>query len=140
VALAAAQGPYVQDNQFVNVSSNVTDLGADTDVPSTIYVTDGNTILITKNYGNTWVNRSVSNSIPGVTAISDILVDPRNREIVYAVTNQASGGTFGRAYQSLNSGRTWTDITVNLPDLPVWKLVLDPRTNSLYLGNDNGVW
>src|SRR6185369_344705 len=32
------------------------------------------------------------------------------------------------------------DITFDLPNLPAWKLVIDPRFNDVYLGTDVGVF
>ena len=46
----------------------------------------------------------------------------------------------GHVYKSSDAGRTWVDISANLPDLPTWKLAIDPRTNNLYIGTDNGVY
>src|SRR5262249_20076610 len=46
----------------------------------------------------------------------------------------------GVVFKSTDAGRTWTDISAGLPDSPAWRLVIDPRYNNLYLGNDNGVY
>ena len=107
-------------------------------MPGSIYVTNGISIYVTKNYGTNWVKRS----IPGVNSsiISQIVVDPRNENIVYAVTAQGAGTGLGHVYESVNGGQNWVDITGTLPDLPTWSIVIDPRTNSIYVGNDNGVW
>ena len=45
----------------------------------------------------------------------------------------------GRVFKTTDAGQTWTDITGDLPDVPVWKLVIDPRTGTLYVGTDHGV-
>ena len=46
----------------------------------------------------------------------------------------------GRVFVTTDAGQTWTNITNNLADIPAWSLAIDPRTGTLYLGNDNGVW
>lgn len=194
----------------------VTDLGANTYDPNTIYVTNGTSVRLTKNAHGpgapTWVNRTPT--LRPNTVISDMLVDPSNRDTVYVTTRDpwqgsilgasnngpivitstvahqletgdeveirgvggntaangtwtitktsnfsfslngslgnapyTSGGTWtarvpgeGRVFKSTDAGLNWTDISTGLPDMPAWKIVIDPRTNDLYLGNDNGVW
>ena len=41
---------------------------------------------------------------------------------------------------SVGAGQHWTAVGSGLPDLPTYKLVIDPRTQNLYVGNDNGVY
>ena len=67
----------------------------------------------------------------------DLEVDPRNRDTIYAV-RAAFGG--GQVFQSTDAGRTWLNITGNLPNLPTWKIVVDPRNHFLYAGTDEGVF
>jgi autotransporter-associated beta strand protein len=131
IALAQYQGSYVFDNSFPLVG----DQGTDAYVPDTIYVTDGTSIYLTKDHAQTWVNRS----IPGAQFIVDIEVDPRNRDTVYAVENQFGAN---RVYRSTDAGQHWTEIGIKykLPNVPAWKLVVDPRNDNLYLGTDDGVY
>jgi autotransporter-associated beta strand protein len=130
-AIANAQGPFVVDPNFLQV----TDQGANAYDPDTIYATDGNVIWLTKNHGQTWVNRT--STLTGLGSIVDIVVDPRNRDTIYAV-RQASGG--GQVFRSTDAGRTWIDISSNLPDVPASKVLIDPRNGFLYVGNDLGVF
>src|SRR5262249_39309435 len=84
------------------------------------------------------VNRSAG--LPG--GIVDLEVDPRNRDVVYAVIGTGAGGA--KVFRSVNAGVSWTDITGTgigkLPNIPTWKLVIDPRYGDLYVGNDDGVY
>jgi autotransporter-associated beta strand protein len=137
IGVAGYQGNYVADPGFKQIS----DLGANTDDPNTVYITDGTSVYVTKNHGTTWVNRSAG--LPtGLSTISYITVDPRNRDVVYLVSNAPplSGAGKQRVLVSSNAGQTWTDITHGLPDVPVYQLVVDPRTNTLYLATDQGVY
>jgi autotransporter-associated beta strand protein len=133
VALAAAayQGSFTLDLGFAQVS----DLGSNTYDPSTIYFTDGSGVYVTKNKGVFWLNRSAG--LP--SSLSDIEVDPADRDTVYVVrgTFDATGR---KVFKSTDAGQSWTDLTFNLPDLPVYKLVLDPRTGDVYVGTEDGVW
>ena len=69
---------------------------------------------------------------------TDLAVDPydHNRVII------TFGGFGGKhVFQSLDGGESWTDISQNLPDLPVWAAVIDPfNTNHIYVGTDLGVY
>jgi autotransporter-associated beta strand protein len=122
-------------------------------------------IFVTKNHGTTWQQRNLpANAIPPVTTntfqatpgslttlfapasiIADLEVDPRNRDKVYAVVNTFAGAPGnpapgGHVFFSSDAGQHWVDITSNLPDIPVWKLALDPRDGTLYVGTDLGVY
>jgi autotransporter-associated beta strand protein len=128
IGIAGYQGAFAADTSFPNVG----DVGANTYDQNTIYITNGTTVEVTKNHGITWVNRS-----PGGGSIAALVVDPRNRDTVYAV-HSAFGGV--KVQVSTNAGLTWTDISSNLPDVPVWSLVIDPHTSNIYIGTDIGVY
>ena len=130
-AIANAQGPFAVDPNFLQV----TDQGANAYDPDTVYATDGNVIWLTKNHGQTWVNRT--GALSGLGSIVDVIVDPRNRDTIYAV-RQAFGS--GQVFRSTDAGRSWTNLSADLPDVPVSKILLDPRNGFLYVGNDLGVF
>jgi autotransporter-associated beta strand protein len=130
IAGATYQGTFVADPDF----PLVTDKQANTYDPDTIYSSDGSHVFVTKNHGTTWVDRSPP-LVP--TSIVDMIVDPRNRDTVYVVFGGFGGS---KVAKTTDAGQTWSDITGNLPDLPTYKLVLDPRDGTLYVGNDKGVY
>jgi photosystem II stability/assembly factor-like uncharacterized protein len=45
----------------------------------------------------------------------------------------------GVIFKTINGGLTWTNITGNLPNLPLWSLQVDPA-GALYVGADDGVY
>jgi photosystem II stability/assembly factor-like uncharacterized protein len=108
--------------------------------PNTIYASAGGHIFVTTNRGATWQRRD----IPGATdSVVDIRVDPANSQVAYAARNRFNGGgNSGHVFRTINGGQTWTDISVNLPDLPVNAIVIDATTapGVLYVGTDNGVF
>jgi autotransporter-associated beta strand protein len=139
IGLGMFQGTFQPDSGF----PLVTDKGASTYDPDTIYVTDGTNISVTKNHGLTWTPLSGpgNRDLPGgLGNISDVEVDPTNRDVVYASRNVFTGGAGRQVFKTTDAGQTWTDITSTLPDVPVWKLVLDPRSGDLYAGTDRGVY
>jgi autotransporter-associated beta strand protein len=139
VAIAEYQGTYQFDSGF----PLVTDQGANTYDENTIYVTDGSALLVTKDHGQSWADRTDSKLATALNNgfIQDIEVDPRDRDDVYAVTQGAPGSGGNQVLFSSNAGQTWTELnTSSLPDIPFWKLAVDPRSGTLYLGTDNGVY
>lgn len=158
IALAGYQGPFQADPAF----PLVTDQGANTDVPGTMYIAGPNEvtgqeeIYITRNYGLTWSARDLPSQAlafsPNAT-ITDLEVDPSNSNVVYALVGGATGLTTtgpqnsaGRVWESSNGGQTWTPIggvvanNDGLPDVSANKLVIDPRTGNLYVGTNVGVY
>ena len=131
LAVANAQGQFVLDPNFLQV----TDKGTNAYDADTIYVTNGFSIFVTKNHGQSLTDRT--SNLAGLGSIIDLEVDPRNRDTIYAV-RQAFGG--GKVWRSTDAGRTWINISNDLPDLPVSKIVIDPRNSNLYLGTDEGVY
>jgi len=145
VAIPSYQGDYQFDPEFPLVA----DKGASTYDPDTIYATDGFRLVVTKNHAETWtpIAGPGSRTPPGTGFIESITVDPRNRDTVYVIRQGAAGSGLNRILKTTDAGRTWTDITANLvdipglsTDIPLWKTVIDPRNGNVYLGSDQGVW
>ncbi len=132
IGLADRQGIWAADPDFPLAINN----GADSYDPSTIYVLSSTGVFLTKNGGLSWVNRS-SGLAGGLGNFVDIAVDPRNRDVVYVVRAGFGGN---HVFKTTNAGRTWVNISGNLPDLPTYKVVVDPRNGDVYIGNDNGVY
>jgi tRNA A-37 threonylcarbamoyl transferase component Bud32 len=135
VACAKFQGPFVADAAF----PLVTDLGAKTYIPNTIYVTNGKVLKMTRNHGLAWVPRTPQTLIPGAT-LSHILVDPRSRDTVYVATRGDTAPDRGRFYRSANGGQVWTDVSKGLPNVSASQLAFDEPTADLYLKTNTGVW
>lgn len=82
-------------------------------------------IDISKNLPNRWVSR--------------VKVDRRNAATAYVAY---SGYGTGHVWKTTNYGESWTDISGNLPDLPVNSMTIsrtDPD-NTLFVATDLGVW
>jgi hypothetical protein len=69
---------------------------------------------------------------------NSIAVDPFNNNRVYA----AFGGfSPNNLWRSDNGGSTWTDVTGNLPDVPIYVVTVNPyRPNRIYVGTEIGVF
>jgi hypothetical protein len=96
---------------------------------------------IATNYGGTWHQVSTS-GLPN-RYIAGVTVDPSNPAHAYAVFNGYSrrwipGGGTGHVFETRDGGKSWTDISGNLPDIPSDALVLSG--GKLALATDNGVY
>ncbi|MDD8018484.1 MAG: T9SS type A sorting domain-containing protein, partial [Bacteroidota bacterium] len=73
-----------------------------------------------------------------------IVVDSTNKKNIYATYGgyDTSGTLQSRhVWHSTNQGTSWTDISGNLPNVPVHTLVIDPNSSStLYVGTETGVY
>ena len=85
--------------------------------------------------GKTWTASLTINKDTGVT---DIALDPKNPDVMYAGTYQRrrnvgqmiGGGPDGGIFKSKDAGKTWTKLTNGLPKRDVGRIALatDPRT------------
>ena len=70
----------------------------------------------------------------GGNIIRDIETSYNNDNVVYCVSGD-------RVYRSANRGSTWTNISSNLPVIPMFSIVLDKNSpEGLYVGTDAGVY
>jgi hypothetical protein len=79
------------------------------------------------NYGGSWHELSLA-GVPN-RYITSIAVDPANAAHVFISIGSYSrrwipDAGVGHVFESTNGGNSWTDVTGNLPDAPVYKLVL----------------
>lgn len=76
-------------------------------------------------------------------AITHIAVDPGSASTAYVTYSGFSGfaDAHGHVFKTTNGGSTWTDISGNLPNIPVNVIVLDPDiAGTLYVGTDIGAF
>lgn len=90
--------------------------------------------------GVTWTD--ITTNITGAsfsgTNIQRVIADPVNANTFF-VTRASYGG--GQVIKTTDFGTTWTNISGNLPAVPVNDLFIDPdNTSHLYAGNDFGVY
>jgi uncharacterized repeat protein (TIGR01451 family) len=103
---------------------------------------DGNILLTTDaTVANpTWVN--VGKLPLPVRPVSDFAVDRSDYRLAYVAYNgfdAATPLTPGHVFKTTDGGQTWTNVSGDLPDVPVNTLVLSPTDpNTLYAGTDVG--
>ncbi|MCW2504525.1 MAG: hypothetical protein JWO79_2809 [Actinomycetia bacterium] len=108
--------------------------------PAVIYAgTDDGRVWITRNTGGSWTEITAGLPTRWMTSIA---VDPANADVAYVtVSGYRSGDNGAHVWRTANGGTTWRDISGNLPNAPVNRLVLDPRTPAvLYVASDVGIF
>ncbi len=105
-------------------------------------VTSNSRVMLTTNTGTTW--STVSKAPLPNRYITSFAIDESNLNRVwvgYSGYNTNTPSTLGHIYRTTNQGQTWTDVSGDLPDIPVNRIILNP-TNPLNLlvGTDLGIF
>ncbi len=75
--------------------------------------------------------------------VTDIAPDPRDSRraiVTYSGFNISTPTTPGHVFLTVDRGNNWTDISGNLPDVPVTSVAMDPSSNRIFIGTDIGVF
>jgi photosystem II stability/assembly factor-like uncharacterized protein len=101
---------------------------------------DDGLIYLTKDAGGSWQN--ISTNLPKDLWVSRVVASKHKKERVYATLNGYRWDDFSvYAYMSDDYGKTWKNISSNIPTSPVNVIKEDPENeNILYLGTDNGAY
>lgn len=112
------------------------------DQPDVVYAGQlgyGGGVFRSADRGKTW--SIVNNGLPYVTdiggavaGVKKIVVDPRNADIVFALTEHDG------VYKTTNGGGVWALLDKGVEGLPLRWLVLDPQTYTLYSASDNYIY
>ncbi|MBI3449868.1 MAG: hypothetical protein HY049_13250 [Acidobacteria bacterium] len=97
-------------------------------------------IYVTSNLGAAWVHAD-SPPIPH-RKVSSFAVHPADSSVAYVTyTGFDTATEHGHVFRTSNRGLSWTDVSGNLPDLPVNHIVFDlSLPNIVYVGTDAGVF
>ena len=102
------------------------------------YVSQGH-LVKSKDKGENWVDISVNfKKLLKNSVISDVEVDDENPKRVWFVLRNLTDKM--KVYYSSNGGKTWVNISYDLPNVPVNRLEYNQETKQLYLANDYGVY
>lgn len=90
-------------------------------------------VYATNDFGETW--RSIASNLPQNNGIANVIREhPRNHDLLFV------GTEFG-IFASHNKGGSWTQIKLNLPNVPVDDILIHPRENDLILGtHGRSIW
>lgn len=139
---------WPRDSVALNTSttplSNIVSLDESPLVEGLIYAgTDDGLLQITEDGGKTWRKVEDFPGVPKYTYISDIAPSPRHADTVFVALNNWQRGDY-KPYivKSTDRGRTWTNITSNLPDRhDVWTILQDHINGDLlFAGTEFGLF
>ena len=102
--------------------------------------TDDGRVWITKNGGEAWTE--ITAGLPYNKHVSRLVASQYDPATVYLTLNGRRDDDFADyVYRSTDYGKTWVDISGNIPGGPVNVLREDPKNKSvLYVGTDLGVY
>jgi photosystem II stability/assembly factor-like uncharacterized protein len=101
---------------------------------------DDGLVYLTKDAGGNWEN--ISQSFPKDLWVSRVIASKHKKERVYVTLNGYRWDDFTPyVFVSDDFGKTWNNISANLPQSPVNVIKEDPKNpNLLYVGTDNGAF
>lgn len=107
-----------------------------------IYTGRGKMKYHTTNLGTTWQADTIPGSTDLFEKVSCFMVHPFHENILYAT--KAGYGNNSKVYVSNDYGKNWTNITYNIPNIPVNCIIADVYSDSanidIYIGTDVGVF
>jgi len=114
-------------------SGNMTKLEVSPLDPDIMYTGISGALWGTEDGGTTWTQRNT----PG--SYSMVKISKTNSQTLYATRANYSNGE--KVYKSADGGRTWTNISGNLPNIPANCVAIhDDGEETIYVGMDVGVY
>ncbi len=105
--------------------------------------TDDGLVQITEDGGKNWRRVEDFPGVPKWTYVADVMASPRDADVIFAALNNWQVGDY-RPYivRSNDRGRTWTNISGDLPDLhDVWAIAQDHVNGDLlFAGTEFGLF
>ncbi|MDZ7362597.1 MAG: T9SS type A sorting domain-containing protein [candidate division KSB1 bacterium] len=101
--------------------------------------TDDSHVWVTADTGKIWTK--ISQALP-YRWVTRVAVDPKNADVAYVTFSGLKWDSpQPHVFRTTDRGKTWQDISSNLPDAPVNVIVVDPAySNFLYVGTDVGAY
>lgn len=116
----------------------ITTVAVSESVPGTLYAgTDTGRLWKTDNGGGNWTE------ITGLPKrwVSSVAIDPINRNRAFVTfTGFFQGDDNAHVYATTDGGRSWRNVSSNLPNAPVNDVVIDYRRNTVYVASDVGAF
>ena len=139
---------WPRDSIALNTSttplSNIVTIDESPLVEGLIYVgTDDGILQVTEDGGKDWRKVEEFPGVPKHTYVTDVFPSPREADTIFASLNNWQRGDYNPyIVKSTDRGRTWTNISGNLPPKhDVWSVVQDHvNGNLLFAGTEFGLF
>ena len=113
-----------------------------------VSIIDGQIIYAATDDGNVWNTLDGGTSWTNISAalpnrwVTDVATDPIDISTAYTVfSGYRFGENIGHIYKTVDNGDSWTDITGDLPDVPLNAVIINPsNTDHLFVASDIGVF
>lgn len=119
----------------------ITAIGVSRSDTMVVYAGTANgSVAVTTDGGVNWNN--ISGGLP-IRFVTRVTMDPYNAAIAYVTHSgfRQDGDKLAHIHRTSNYGQTWTDISGNLPDVPINDCIIDAYNNNiLYIATDVGVF
>ena len=117
----------------------ITAIGASYENQEIIYVgTDDGNVKRTLNGGDTW--EAVDADLPN-RAVTDVTVHPEDPMTCYVSFSGYTALDYTpHLFKTTDGGLSWTDVSGDLPDIPINDVLVDAVNNRLYIATDMSVW
>jgi len=129
---------------YTTTMSVITALDESPLVEGLLYVgTDDGLVQVSEDGGDTWRRIESIPGLPEQSYVTDVFASGRDSDTVLATFNNLQNGDFRPwVFKSDDRGRTWTNITANLPQRSgAWSVVQDhANPDLLFAGLEFGVW
>ena len=105
--------------------------------------TDDGLIQITEDGGKNWTKISSFSEVPTNTYVNMVFASKHDKNVVYACFNNHKNGDFKPyIFRSADKGRTWTNISANLPERGSTYALEEDHidANLLFVGTEFGVF
>ncbi len=123
-------------------SSTITNIEFAKSNNAIMYATDGSVVARYNLSGSTWTRTTINGDLPSQSSFSRVAVDPNNaNHILLSVGGYTSTRKVYETFEANLSSPNWTNITRNLPNVPVNTVIMDDdAANTIYIGTDIGVF
>ena len=104
--------------------------------------TDDGQISVSTDDGGSWAQVNSFDGVPANTYVYDLIADKHDVNVVYAAFNNHKSGDFtAYVYKSIDQGKTWLNISGDLPEGAVYALEQDHvDANIIFAGTEYGVY
>jgi hypothetical protein len=124
--------------------SNIVSIDESPLLEGLIYVgTDDGLVQVTEDGGKNWRKIEKFPGVPQWAYVTDVFASPRDVDTIFATLNNWQRGDYAPyIVKSTDRGRTWTNISGNLPPKhDVWSIIQDHvHANLLFAGTEFGVF